>query len=417
MASNDPGWGGNGGKNNGGKKDGPPDLDEMLRDVTRKINKLFGRGGKGGNGAPQPVEPARPAGFGGAGLVLALILVIWVGTGFYIVDQGNRGVVLRFGKHVETTLPGPRWHIPWPIETVDTVNMQHSRNVQVGYRGNPDEGNAPTRQLHESLMLTDDENIIDLQFAVQYDLKSAEDALFNNRSSESATGEEDSVRSIAETAIREIVGKSSMDYVLYEGRTEVAQKVKVLMQEILDRYQTGIHVVSVSMQNAQPPEQVQAAFDDAVKAGQDLDRQKNEGQAYANDVIPKARGTAARLLEEANGYKQRVIDEAQGNASRFTQVLAQYQKAPEVTRTRMYLDAQEQVLSNSSKVLIDQKSGTGNMLYLPLDKLMGQSSSPSSTAQVVPSVVQPINPAQPSQDDSMARSRDASRSRDREDRP
>lgn len=414
MASNDPGWGG---RNNGGKKDGPPDLDEMMRDLTRKIGRLFGKRGNDGKGPLHPVEPAQPAGFGGVGLVLALILLIWVGTGFYIVDQGKRGVVLRFGKHVETTLPGPRWHIPWPIETVDTVNLQQVRTVEVGYRGHSDDGTDRSRQLHESLMLTDDENIIDLQFAVQYDLKSAEDALFNNRSSESPTGEEDSVRSIAETAIREIVGKSRMDFVLYEGRTEVAQKVKVLMQEILDRYKTGINVVSVTMQNAQPPEQVQAAFDDAVKAGQDLERQKNEGQAYANDVIPKARGTAARLLEEANGYKQRVIDEAQGNASRFTQVLTQYQKAPEVTRTRLYLEAQEQVLSNSSKVLIDQKSAGGNMLYLPLDKLMGQTGSPSSTPQVVPSVVQPINPAQPSQDDSMARSRDASRSRDRETRP
>jgi membrane protease subunit HflK len=233
---------------------------------------------------------------------------------------------------------------------------------------------------------------------------------------ESPTGEEDGVRSIAETAIREVVGKSRMDFVLYEGRTEVAQKVKVLMQEVLDRYKTGINVVSVTMQNAQPPEQVQAAFDDAVKAGQDLERQKNEGQAYANDVIPKARGTAARLLEEANGYKQRVINEAEGNASRFSQVLAQYQKAPEVTRTRLYLETQEQVLANSSKVLIDQKSGSGQMLYLPLDKLMGQSAAP---AQATQPMIQPIAPALPSQEsiESMARSRDASRSRDRETRP
>ncbi len=416
MASNDPGWGGNGGNNNGGKNDGPPDLDEMMRDLTRKINKLFSRGGKGGNGAPQPATPSQPAGLGGVGLVLALVVFIWVGTGFYIVDQGKRGVVLRFGKHVETTLPGPRWHMPWPIETVDTVNLQQVRTVEVGYRGHTEEGTERSRNLHESLMLTDDENIIDLQFAVQYDLKSPEDALFNNRSSESPSAEEDSVRGIAETAIREVVGKNRMDFVLYEGRTEVAQKVKELMQQILDRYQTGIHMVSVTMQNAQPPEQVQAAFDDAVKAGQDLERQKNEGQAYANDVIPKARGTAARLMEEANGYKQRVINEAEGNASRFSQVLTQYQKAPQVTRTRLYLEAQEQVLSNSSKVLIDQKSGSGQMLYLPLDKLMGQ---PAAPAQAAAPVIQPITPSLPSQEslESMARSRDASRSRDREDRP
>jgi membrane protease subunit HflK len=393
MASNDPGWGK---KNN----EGPPDLDEMMRDISRKLNNLFGGKGNKPNGSPAPAEPM---GKGGVGVVLAIIAVIWLATGFYIVDQGKRGVVLRFGELIETTMPGPRWHMPYPIESVEVINLEQVRTIEVGYRG-AGEGGARSRELHESLMLTDDENIIDLQFAVQYNLKNPEDALFNNRSNE------EGVRGIAETAIREVVGKNRMDFVLYEGRTEVAQRVKVLMQEVLDRYESGINIVGVTMQNAQPPEQVQAAFDDAVKAGQDLERQKNEGQAYANDVIPKARGNAARLIEEANGYKQRVINEALGNASRFTQVLAQYEKAPEVTRNRLYLEMQEQVLSNTSKVMVDQKTGNGSMLYLPLDKLMGQG---STSMQSAPSLVQPI----PEITESMTRSRDAMRSRERETRP
>jgi membrane protease subunit HflK len=255
-------------------------------------------------------------------------------------------------------------------------------------------------------MLTDDENIIDLLFAVQYNLKSPEDYLFYNRSVE------DAVRGTAETAIREIVGKSKMDFVLYEGREEVAGLAKRLMQQILDRYKSGINIVNVTMQNAQPPEQVQAAFDDAVKAGQDLERQKNEGQAYANDVIPKARGTAARLLEEAAGYKQRVLNEAQGDASRFNQVLAQYEKAPEVTRRRLYLDAQEKMLSSVSKIVVDQKNGANNLLYLPLDKLMAGTAVAPATA-----VPQPSATAAEKAEENAQRSRDTFRSRERESRP
>ncbi len=396
MASNDPGWGGK-------KNDGPPDLDEIMRDLTRRLNALFGKGGKG---APQSAQQPAQNPFG-IGLIALLVVVIWLGTGFYIVDQGKRGVVLRFGKHVETTMPGPRWHMPFPVESVDVVNLEQVRTIEVGYRGSSEGGPGRSRELKESLMLTDDENIIDLQFAVQFNLKNAEDFLFNNRDPE------DAVRGVAETAIREIVGKSRMDFVLYEGRAEVAVQAKKLMQDILDRYGSGINIVSVTMQNAQPPEQVQAAFDDAVKAGQDLERQKNEGQAYANDVIPKAHGNAARLLEEASGYKQRVINEAQGNASRFSQVLAQYEKAPQVTRQRLYLEAQEQILSNTSKVVVDQKAGSGSMLYLPLDKLIGTTAAPAASPAMAaqPTTVPTINP------DADTRSRDAFRSRDRESRP
>lgn len=405
MASNDPGWGG---KNN----EGPPDLDEIMRDMTRRLNELFGRKGP----SSRPSSENTPSGPMGAGFVIALIVLIWLGTGFYIVDQGKRGVVLRFGKHVETTMPGPRWHMPFPIESVTIVNLEQVRTVEVGYRSHGEGGPGRSRELKESLMLTDDENIIDLQFAVQYNLKSAEDFLFNNRFSPGGVGdiEANAVRGVAETAIREIVGKSRMDFVLYEGREEVAVRAKKLMQDILDRYQSGINIVSVTMQNAQPPEQVQAAFDDAVKAGQDLERQKNEGQAYANDVIPKARGYAARLLEEANGYKQRVINEAMGNASRFSQILAEYEKAPQVTRQRLYLEAQEQILANTSKVVVDQKSGSGSLLYLPLDKLI---SAQPQTAGGVAAQAPVQSSAPPVTTESDARTRDAFRSRDRENRP
>ncbi len=380
--------------------EGPPDLDEVFRDLNEKINCLFGgKGGKtggtpsGNNNQAQPL-PVAP--------ILGLVALVWLGSGFYIVDQGSRGVVLRFGNHVETTFPGPRWHLPFPIETVENVNLEQLRTIEMGYRSFEGESGR-SKEMRESLMLTDDENIIDLQFAVQYNLKSVEDYQFSNRSTE------ESVRGVAETAIREIVGKSKMDYVLYEGREDVAVKAKKLMQEILDRYQSGINVVNVTMQNAQPPEQVQAAFDDAVKAKQDLERQKNEGQAYANDVIPKARGTAARLAEEASGYQLRVENEAKGNAARFEQILAQYTKAPEVTRQRLYLDAQEQILSATSKVLVDQKNGN-SMLYLPLDKLMATTAAPTA-----PSLNAETKPSQEptAVPEVLERSRDAFRDRDR----
>jgi membrane protease subunit HflK len=293
-------------------------------------------------------------------------------SGFYIVDQGSRGVVLRFGENTEVTQPGPRWHIPYPIETAEVVNQEQVRTIEVGYRSG---GGGTSQELRESLMLTGDENIIDLQFAVQYNLKSVQDFIFNNRAADS------SVRGSAETAIREIVGKSKMDFVLYEGREEIAVKTKALMQDILDLYKTGINITSVTMQNAQPPEQVQASFDDAVKAKQDLERQKNEGQAYANDIVPKATGTASRLIAEADGYKVSVENESLGNASRFSQILAEYLRAPEVTKNRLFLEAQEQIMSSVSKVIVDQK-GSNSLIYLPLDKLINKSSSSLNNNQL-----------------------------------
>tara|TARA_B100001105_G_C22396078_1_gene446784 strand:+ start:444 stop:1688 length:1245 start_codon:yes stop_codon:yes gene_type:complete len=356
----------------GANNDGPPDLDELFVDLRKKIDNMFkikpntnnnGSNGNSSNGK-QPINSNSnriPT-----GTIILIVFLIWMATGFYIVDQGSRGLVLRFGKNTEITQPGPRWHIPYPVETAEIVNQEQVRTNEVGYRSSGAGGTS--QELRESLMLTGDENIIDLQFAVQYNLKSVQDYLFNNRSVEN------SVRGAAETAIREVVGKSEMDYVLYEGREEIAIKTNELMQDILDRYRSGINITSVTMQNAQPPEQVQAAFDDAVKAKQDLERQKNEGQAYANDIVPKARGTASRLIAEANGYKAAIENEAKGNASRFDQILTEYTRAPEVTRNRLFLETQEQIMLSVSKVIVDQK-GSNSLLYLPLDKLINQKRS------------------------------------------
>ena len=348
--------------------DGPPDLDELVKDIKSKVNNVFKlkpKNTNNGNGSQPPSDNSGDSGIIKPLPIVIVIFLVWLATGFYIVDQGSRGVVLTFGENTAITLPGPRWHIPYPIETVEIVNQEQVRTIEVGYRSL---GEGATQQLKESLMLTGDENIIDLQFAVQYNLKSVEDFLFNNRSVEG------SVRGAAETAIREVVGKSDMDFVLYEGREEIAIKTKSLMQSILDLYQTGINITSVTMQNAQPPQQVQAAFDDAVKAKQDLERQKNEGQAYANDIFPKARGTASRLTAEANGYKISIENEALGNASRFDQILAEYIRAPEVTKKRLFLETQEQIMSTVSKIVIDQK-GSNSLLYLPLDKIIKNSSN------------------------------------------
>jgi modulator of FtsH protease HflK len=397
MAPNDPQWGRRGGG------DGPPDLDELFNRLREKFGGLFG--GKGGR--PTGGGPGDFKRFGGGAILLAgLVAVIWLGSGFYIVDASQRGIVLRFGKYVETTERGPRWHYPYPVESVEIVNLSQVRSVEVGYRTSD-----KNKVLKESLMLTDDENIIDIQFAVQYILKDPIAFLFNNRDADQET-----VRQIAESAIREVVGKSKMDFALYEGREQIGVNVKSLMQEILDRYGTGVSISNVTMQQAQPPEQVQAAFDDAVKANQDRERQKNEGQAYSNDVVPKARGTAARLLQESEGYKQRVIANAEGDASRFRQIAAEYKRAPGVTRDRLYLDMMQQVMSNTTKVIVDQKAGS--LLYLPLDKLMQMtgSGSGSGMADNASGSAQEGVPTAPAID-TIPRSRDAFRNRERESRP
>ena len=431
MSLNDPQWGNRGGDdgdkpgNNGPRRpnDGPPDLEDLWRDFNRKLNGMFGnkRGGGGGNGGGDgprmPQIDFNPKFLsGGIGLLIGLVAVVWLASGFYIVDASQRGLVLQFGSFKETTEPGLRWRMPYPIQSHELVNLTGVRTIEIGYRGS-----ERNKVLKEALMLTDDENIVNIQFAVQYILKDPVDYLFNNRHTD------DAVMGAAETAVREIVGKSKMDFVLYEGREQIATQAAKLMQDILDRYQSGILISKVTMQNAQPPEQVQAAFDDAVKAGQDRERQKNEGQAYANDVIPKAKGTAARLMQEAEGYKQRVISTAEGDASRFKQVVSEYAKAPEVTRQRMYLDTMQQVFANTSKVMVDAK-GQGNLLYLPLDKLMQTAGAPVSpqaaaanhdapvSQRPTPAISNETPPQLERTEGGLSRSRDLLRSRERGER-
>ena len=398
MSLNDPNWGRQGGPRGPGGNQGPPDLDELWRNFNRKLNSLFGARRGGGNLPPSPPS-GRMLG-GGAGVLVALIVVVWLASGFYVVDAASRGVVLTFGRYTEQSEPGLRWRMPYPIQSHEIVNLAQVRTLEVGYRNN-----VKTKVLKESLMLTDDENIVDLQFAVQYVVTDAQAWLFNNRRPEEVAMQ------TAEASMREIIGKSKMDAILYEGQDNIANQAQVLMQQILDNYRTGINLSRVTIQNAQPPEQVQAAFDDAVKAGQDRERQKNEGQAYANDVIPKARGTASRLQAEAEGYRARVVANAEGEASRFRQVLAEYAKAPAITRERIYLETLQSVLSSTSKILIDAK-GSGNLLYLPLDKLMQQAGvaglTESQASQRTPDAALPADPG--------PRSRDTLRNRERVER-
>ncbi|CUA97030.1 protease FtsH subunit HflK [Thiomonas bhubaneswarensis] len=386
---NDPRWGkdeGAGGQqsNNNpdpnrrpGNQGGPPDLDELWRDFNRKLNGLFGKKRGGGNGGGMP--PQRPdlypsaKGMGVGFIVLILIGVLgWLGSGFFIVQEGQQAAVTRFGKLAYITDAGFHWRLPYPFEADEIVNVSQVRSVEVG-RG----GEVRATGLPESAMLTEDENIVDVRFAVQYRIDNVVDYLYNNRSPD------DAVSQAAETAVREVVGNKTLDYVLYEGREQVASDVQALTQKILDRYKTGIVITTVTLQNVQPPEQVQAAFDDAIKAGQDRERLKNEAQAYANNVIPRAQGTASRLIQDAEAYKAQVVAQAQGDTSRFDLILQQYEKAPQVTRERMYLQTMQDILSNVSKVMVDSRNNN-NLLYLPLDKLLQQSAAKTPSATVAP---------------------------------
>ena len=317
---------------------GPPDLDELLRKLTGKFGGIFG--GKPGSGSGSGKGPSL-----GLGLVIAVVAIVWLGSGFYIVSAGEAGVELRFGAFQEVTDPGPHWHIPYPIEAVEVINVDEVRDAQ-----------------HKATMLTQDENIVDIELAVQYRIKSPEDYLFQVRLPDPT------LRQAMESALREVVGKSKMDFILGEGRAEIADDTKRLMQGILDDYKTGLLVTTVNLQQAQPPEQVQGAFADAIQAREDEVRFKNEAEAYANGILPQARGEAARVEQESNAYMERVIAKATGEAARFLKLMEEYQKAPEVTRERLYLDAIESVFSRSNKVLMDAK-GTNNLMYLPLDKL------------------------------------------------
>lgn len=376
---NDPGWG-RGSKNdndNGsepprrpGRSDGPPDLDEVWRDFNNRLGSVFGRkpkrggnpfGGNGSGGGNGGV-PAFKGSPKLIGVIVAIGVALWLASGLMIVQEGQVAVITRFGQYTKTLSPGLQWRLPYPIESGQMVNISQLRTFEVGYRGT-----ARNKVLPESLMLTTDEAIIDLQFVVQYRLEpnGAPDYLFKT------SQPDESVRQAAETAMREIVGKHPMDFVLYSGRTEVASAVHKLAQSILDRYETGIQISTVAIQNVQPPEQVQAAFDDAVKAGQDRERQINEGNAYANQVLPQAQGQVARMLQDAEGYRAKVVGDAEGDTARFTSVEREFARAPEVTRQRMYLATMQQILESSAKVMVDADS-SNNMLYLPLDKIMSQ---------------------------------------------
>jgi membrane protease subunit HflK len=357
----------NSGGGGGGKKpDGPPDLDEILKKANEKISGLFGNkpsnrrpnSSGGGNG---PSMPSISPQFAAGGLVIAgfIAVALWLASGFYQIVEGQRGIVLRFGKFSKETTAGLNWHLPWPIEKVEKVNLSQVRSVDIGFRGNQKQRDAKQAQ-----MLTEDLNIIDITFSVQYFLSDAKAFLFNHRKPE------DAVIQAAETAMREVVGKRKMDFLLNQGREEFAAATQKLMQELLNRYGTGIQISKLNLQTVAAPEAVNEAFQDVVKAQQDRDRFINEGQAYANRVIPEARGRASRLLEEASGYEQSVVARAEGDGSRFRAVVAEYNKAPGVTRERLYLDMMQSVLGNTSKVLVDQRSGGNSLLYLPLDKLM-----------------------------------------------
>ncbi|MFA5521584.1 MAG: FtsH protease activity modulator HflK [Castellaniella sp.] len=382
---NDPGWGRGGDKQEQEpprrpqRGDGPPDLDEVWRDFNNRLAGLFGRRPQRGGGRMQPPGAGGP---GGPGVsmpkgsprlfffaILAGVL-LWLASGFLIVQEGQVAVVTHFGKYKKTLPPGLQWRQPSPIEAHEIVNIAQLRTFEVGFRGT-----SRNKVLPESLMLTTDENIVDMQFVVQYRLQptGAPDYLFRT------SQPDESVRQAAETAMREIVGRKPMDFVLYSGRTEVAVEVQTLAQSILDRYHTGIQISTVAIQNVQPPEQVQAAFDDAVKAGQDRERQINEGTAYSSKILPEAEGQVARMLEQAEGYKATVIGDAQGDTARFVSIEREFALAPDITRQRMYLSTMQQILSSASKVMIDS-SAASNMFYLPLDKLMQQAAGSAANA-------------------------------------
>lgn len=332
----------------------PPDLDELFGSLKKKFDGMFGGGSSNGSGHLS-------FGSGIVGLVIVALFIIWCLTGIYIVDEGWRGVETRFGAKTDVTQAGPHWHIPYPIEAVELINVADIRTAR-----------------NNSKMLTSDENIVVMSIEIQYNIKNAQDFAFNVRDPDLT------LQQTAETAIREVVGNNDMDLIITEGRAVVGSDTKAIMQQILDNYGTGINVVTVNMDEAQPPEEVQDAFNDAIKAREDEQRIINEANAYRNGVVPQARGEGEGLLEQAEAYKTRVIKSAQGETSRFNQLLEQYQLAPEVTRERLYIDTLESVLSRSSKVLIDLENGN-NMMYLPLDQLLnrrGEMNSSSSTQDI-----------------------------------
>ncbi len=394
-----------------GQAGGPPDLDELWRDFNQKLGQIFG--GKGGGSGRPPSGGQGGKGGGlpgflgnlGLGVVLGGAVLVWLGTGFFIVQEGQQAVITQFGKYKATVGAGFNWRMPWPLQRHELVYVSQIRSVDIG-RDNIIKATG----LRESAMLTEDENIVEIKFAVQYRLNDARAYLFESKNPTEA------VVQAAETAVREVVGKMKMDSALAEERDQIATRVRQLMQTILDRYKVGIEVVGINLQQGgvRPPEQVQAAFDDVLKAGQERERAKNEAQAYANDVVPRAVGAASRLKEEANAYRERIVAQAEGDAQRFKAILPEYQKAPQVTRDRLYTETFQQVYSNVTKVLVDSKQGS-NLLYLPLDKILQQvQSTAAAPAAATTDAGAGSNAAGAMGLPADARSRDNQRSRDRD---
>jgi len=395
---------------NGGRNDGPPDLDELWRDFNRKLSGLFsGRGAKRGNGGgdsgggPNFQPNLRSAGVGAA-LIGGVIVLIWLGSGVFIVQEGQQAVVTSFGRYSHTVDAGFQWRFPYPFQAHETVSVTQLRSTEVG-RNSVSQATG----LRDSSMLTQDENIVDIRFTVQYRLKDARAFLFENRDPEAA------VTLAAESAVREIVGKSKIDQVLYEQRDAIANDLVKSIQTQLDRLKTGVLIVNVNVQSVQPPEQVQAAFEDTLKAGQDGDRLKKEGQAYASSEIPKAQGTSARLRQEAEGYKSRVISQAEGDSDRFGRQLTEYQKAPQVTRERLYIDTMREVYSNITKVMIDAHNNS-SLLNLPLDRLLQQAAAAPAAPGAGAATAPAPSEAPPASNSVDVRSRDNQRGRDRDSR-
>ncbi|MBT6633770.1 MAG: FtsH protease activity modulator HflK [Gammaproteobacteria bacterium] len=331
----------------------PPELDEVIKDFKNKFNSTFGGKSSGNSGASKAAK-------GSFKYIFILAFIVWMATGIYIIDPAERGVVLRFGAFQTSTTQGPHWHIPYPIESVYKVNVEQVRSAEIGFRNAQNSYSGGVSS--ESLMLTRDENMVDVKLAVQYKIANAQDYLFN------VSNPELTLSHVVQSIIRQVVGDNTMDFVLTTGRDQVAQDVKMASQSLINDYGLGIQITAVTMQDAQPPVQLKPAFDDVVKAREDEQRYINEARAYANDIVPKARGASQRLLAEAEAYKSEVVSKSEGEAYRFTQILTEYTKAPGVTKERLYRETLEDVLSNTNKVIVD--SNSNSLMYLPIDQLI-----------------------------------------------
>jgi membrane protease subunit HflK len=391
LSLNDPRWGhkpkSNEGRrpnnNNKNDSDGPPDLEQLWNDFNQRLNRLFGGKRGGGDGSFRP--DARGIGLT-ATVVGAIAVLIWLASGAFIVQEGQVGIVTTFGRLSHVTGAGFNWRWPAPFQAHETVNTAQVQTAEIGYRAN-----VRNKQQNEALMLTGDENIVDVQFSVQYKIKDPVAWVFNNRD------QVETVRDAAETVVRELVGQNKMDTVLYNGRDKLAAQAREAIQRMADRYKLGADIVGVTMQSVQPPDQVAAAFEDANKAQEERARSRSEAQAFADDILPQAKGKAARLLQDAEGYRANAVSVATGNAARFDKIVAEYAKAPAVTRDRMYIETMQQILSSTSKVMIDTKSGN-NTIYLPLDRLLAQSTANEAARSAGSGpVMAPQNPAQPAQ--------------------